>query len=163
MSYEWNYKSCGCLAKELLSQRRRKHGGFGTRLYNIWNSMRQRCNNPKHQAYTNYGGRGISICNQWNDFAAFRSWALSTGYDSDAERGLCTLDRINPNGNYCPDNCRWTNMRFQTNNRRETIFITYKNITLPLTAWADVTGIKYTTLWRRYKRGLPAEKILYHN
>lgn len=153
-------KSCGCFAKELMSQRTSKHNGFGTRLYSVWNSMRQRCNNPKHHAYQNYGGRGISICNAWNDFAVFRDWALSTGYAEDAARGKFTLDRIDVDGNYTPENCRWADMRTQTNNRRETVHVTYMSETHPLTEWANITGIKYHTLWSRYKRGLSPEMIL---
>lgn len=151
-------QSCGCLAKELVSERASKHHGYGTRLYPIWNSMRQRCNNPHNQAYKNYGGRGISICDEWDDFAVFREWALANGYDENASRGECTLDRIDANGNYCPENCRWVGMREQTNNRRKTVFITYNGKTLPLTKWADETGIRYSALWERYKHGVePAE------
>ncbi len=153
-------RSCGCLAKELMSERKRVHGGFGTRLYAVWDSMRQRCNNPNHYAYANYGGRGISVCREWDDYSAFRRWALSSGYDDGAGRGECTLDRVDTNGDYRPDNCRWVNMRAQTNNRRETIFLTYEGQTLPLSEWADITGIKYPTLWQRYKRGWPIDKVL---
>lgn len=152
-------KSCGCFAKELMSQRMSKHSGFGTRLYAVWNSMRQRCNNPKNRAYPNYGGRGVSICDEWDDFAAFRDWALLAGYDENAKRGKFTLDRIDVDGNYTPENCRWADMSIQTNNRRETVYITYEDETHALTDWAKITGIKYHTLWRRYKKGLEPQKI----
>lgn len=153
-------KSCGCLAKELASKRASKHNGFGTRLYAVWNSMRQRCNNPKHHAYQNYGGRGIAICHEWDDFSAFRNWALSAGYDEDAKRGKFTLDRIDVNGGYTPDNCRWADMSVQSNNRRETVYVSYDGETHTLTEWANITGIKYCTLWSRYKRGFTPEAIL---
>ena len=77
-------KSCGCLQKELISQRASKHHGVGTRLYAIWDSMRQRCNNPKNQAYRNYGGRGIQICKDWNNFNKFKNWAYDNGYSDTA-------------------------------------------------------------------------------
>lgn len=135
-------KSCGCLQKELLSE-----------LYTIWNSMRQRCNNPNHHAFGNYGGRGIKICSEWNDYSVFREWALSNGYDEKAPRGDCTLDRIDMNKGYYPDNCRWANMREQADNRRDTIIVEYNDECHPLTVWAEILGINYPTLWKQYKQG----------
>ena len=103
-------RSCGCLHDETHEQ----HGGAGTLLYHKWNGMRDRCNNPKARQYSYYGGRGIRICDEWqNSFAAFRDWALSAGYKD----GL-SLDRIDYNGNYCPENCRWISMAEQQRNRR---------------------------------------------
>lgn len=153
-------KSCGCLQKELISQRASKHHGVGTRLYAIWDSMRQRCNNPKNQAYRNYGGRGIQICKDWNNFNKFKNWAYDNGYSDTAKRGEITLDRINVNENYSPENCRWINMKRQANNKRNTVYLTYKDKTLSLSEWSDITKIKYCTLWRRYKQGKTPEQIL---
>ena len=153
-------KSCGCLQKELMSKRQTIHGGYGTRLYTIWDSIRQRCNNPKCHAYKNYGGRGISVCDEWNDFSKFKQWATETGYDENADRGIFTIDRIDVDSNYCPENCRWSNMREQTNNRRISIHLSYRGETHALTEWADITGIKYCTIWRRYKNGLSPSDIL---
>lgn len=153
-------KSCGCLVKERMSKKASKHHGFGTRLYSIWDSMRQRCNNPNCSAYKNYGGRGISICDEWDDFAVFREWALANGYDELAERGTYTLDRIDVNGDYAPDNCRWVNFRTQSNNKRDTIYVEYDGMSMPLSYWAETTGIKYCTLFARYKRGWSPERIL---
>lgn len=146
-------RSCGCLQRELVGDRARKHGGFGTRLYNIWNSMRQRCNNPNHHAYKNYGGRGITICVEWNDYEAFRDWAYSVGYKDDAPRGEYTLDRIDVNGPYAPSNCRFSDMVEQANNRRESIWIEHNGEYHPLTEWAEIIGEKYCVLWARYRRG----------
>lgn len=146
-------KSCGCLQRELLSKRAGKHYGFGTRLYNIWNSMRQRCNNPNHKAYNNYGGRGIAVCSEWDDYSAFREWAIKQGYDINAKRGVFTLDRIDVNKGYSPSNCRFISMSNQSNNKRKTIIITYNNETHPLKEWADILGMKYCTLWKQYKEG----------
>lgn len=115
--------SCGCLNEELSTSRivavNKKHGGRKDRLYSIWHDMKNRVENPNSHAYKNYGGRGITVCDEWkNDYAAFREWAYSNGYDKDAPRGQCTLDRIDVNGNYCPENCRWTTMYHQIHNRR---------------------------------------------
>ena len=153
-------QSCGCLRKEQISYRAKHHGGFGTRLYNVWNSMRQRCNNPHAQSYHNYGGRGISICSEWDDYGVFRDWALKTGYDKSAKRNECTLERIDVDGDYCPQNCKWVTMKEQGNNRRDTIYLTYKNETHSLSEWSRLTDIPYQRLYARYKRGKPVEKIL---
>ena len=109
-------KSCGCF-------KGRKYGrDIQTRhfrLYQIWQSMRRRCNSKKDVSYLNYGARGISVCKEWDDFNAFMEWAYSNGYTDEATRKECTLDRINPNGNYEPSNCRWTNSGVQGINRRK--------------------------------------------
>lgn len=153
-------RSCGCMARELLSNRVCKHRGFGTRLYTIWNSMRQRCNNSNHKSYHNYGGRGIKICNEWDDFEVFRNWAYKTGYDESAPRGVFTLDRIDVDGDYCPENCRWANMRDQSNNRRCTLYYELNGEKHTLSEWAKITGIKYGTIWKRYNNGWDARRAL---
>lgn len=146
-------RSCGCLQRELLSERVKRHGGFGTRLYAIWNSMRQRCNNPKHHAYENYGGRGIHICPEWDDFGVFRAWAYSMGYDDNANYGDCTLDRIDVDKDYSPDNCRFVSMHVQSCNRRDSISVEHNGETHPLTEWAVILGKDYSGLWKKYKEG----------
>ena len=90
-----------------------------TRLYNVWCGIKGRCDTPTNTAYKYYGGRGISICREWADsFVAFRDWALANGYDESAERGTCTIDRIDPDGDYEPSNCRWVDMSVQNRNKR---------------------------------------------
>ena len=153
-------KSCGCLVKELMSQRASKHHGFGTRLYAIWNSMRQRCNNKNHRAYQNYGGRGIKICDEWDDFRAFREWAYDSGYDDTAKRGVFTIDRIDVNGDYCPNNCRWASAKEQMSNRRCTPYYCLDGEKHTLLEWAEITGIKYETIWKRYSKGWDARRAL---
>lgn len=103
-----NTKSCGCLRREMTAERGKantKHGeghDKKTRLYTIWCGMRQRSNNPKHMAYSLYGGKGVKLCEGWNDYLAFKEWATTHGYADN----LC-IDRIDPSKGYSPDNCRW--------------------------------------------------------
>lgn len=103
-----NVKSCGCLPTCCAPI----HGGWGTRLYSIWNGMKDRCNNCNSLAYPGYGGKGIQIDPAWDSFIVFKDWALSNGYAENL-----TLDRIDPDGNYTPSNCRWADNFTQARNR----------------------------------------------
>lgn len=105
--------SCGCLKDEKTGARRRTHGATGSKLHETWKNMRGRCLNPRRSGYENYGGRGISICAEWNGFEAFRDWAMLAGY-----RDGLTIERIDVNGNYEPDNCTWIPLGDQSFNRR---------------------------------------------
>lgn len=81
--------------------------------------MRKRCLNERCKDFKHYGGRGITICAEWNDYTNFKEWAMANGYDPNAKRGQCTIDRIDVNGNYCPENCRWVSMKIQNQNKRK--------------------------------------------
>ena len=109
-------KSCGCYQKRRTSESHKTHGLGSTRLYPIWASIKKRTLNLKTVDYINYGGRGISICDEWkNDFMSFYNWAMENGYEEN--KGL-SIDRIDNDGNYCPENCRWTTSIIQNRNRR---------------------------------------------
>ena len=132
-----------------------KHGGKGTKLYEVWCSMKARCFNPNNKNFKAYGGRGIFVCDEWKEsFALFRNWAYENGY----KQGL-TLDRIDNNKSYEPSNCRWATMREQANNQNHTLKIEYKGKIKPLTEWAEILGIKRHTLYQRiYKKGWTIER-----
>lgn len=146
-------KSCGCYFKEHPSHT--IHGGRGTRLYHIWKSIRERCNTPTSTIYKNYGGRGIKICKEWDDFKVFREWALTHGYNDSL-----TIDRIDVNGNYEPNNCRWVTYKKQANNKRNNRYIEYRGQVKTMTEWAELYNIKLATLWARLNRGWSIEKAL---
>lgn len=150
-------RSCGCLHKEIVGSIRKSHGETGTRLYQAWENMRARCNRPSAKRYKDYGGRGITVCEEWNcSYETFRDWALNNGYSDEL-----TLDRIDVNGNYEPANCRWISNSAQQNNKRNSRNITYAGKTQTLSQWAKEIGITPKGLENRLDRdGWSIEKAL---
>ncbi len=110
--------SCHCVTTQRVTERNTTHGHAKERLYNVWCGMRQRCHCETHISYKYYGGRGIKVCSEWDDYSKFRQWALDNGYDESLKRGDCTLDRIDVDKDYSPDNCRWVSMKVQASNKR---------------------------------------------
>lgn len=158
------------------------------RLYGVWRGMFSRCYNPNSTSYYRYGGRGISICNEWRDFDTFKAWALPHGYDYDAPRGECTIDRIDNDGNYEPDNCRWTTIQENIKNRpkpqrkakakrdpkpkkpkepkerkkpkREVLTWEIDGVTKTIAEWCDEYNMNYCTVMDRIKRGMTPKEAL---
>lgn len=145
-----NTTSCGCYNKQRIRETHYKHGGCKDRLYGVWKDIKKRCYNENERSYKNYGGRGIKMCDEWkNNYENFKSWAISAGYDENAGYMECTIDRIDVNGNYCPENCRWVDVKVQANNMRSNCVIEYNAEKHTLSEWANILGIKAITLWAR--------------
>ena len=153
-------QSCGCWKKERMATLNKTHGGKNERLYGVWIDMRRRCNDSSMTSYQDYGGRGITVCSDWNsDYAIFREWALSNGYDPQAPFGVCTIERINVNGNYEPSNCKWITIGEQALNRRNSLLLTYKGKTQNASQWDRELGFPRGTVVKRYRRNWNYERI----
>ena len=153
MLTEGRTKSCGCYRRENTIKMRTTHNKADTRLYNVWMSIKGRCNCKTSTSYKWYGARGITICDEWLDYENFYIWAISSGYDETAARGKCTIDRIDVNGNYTPDNCRWVNQKEQTRNTRRTLKFTIDNVEKSLIEWCEIYNIPYDRAIQRIKAG----------
>lgn len=182
-----NTRSCGCMQREIAKElgkniprkikqnpnnkfakntkrdfkNQNRNGLSKTRIYKIYISMISRCRNKNDINYKDYGGRGIKVCDEWikeGGFEAFCRWAYNTGYDEKAEYGKCTIDRINVNGNYEPSNCRWADGKTQSNNKRNTIFISYRGKTKSLVEWCEELGLNKSTIRNRIHKGWDPEK-----
>lgn len=148
-----HYRSCGCLKRDSHTT----HNLSKTRIYEIYNCMLKRCYKENNQAYKDYGGRGITVCDEWkNSFIEFAKWAMKNGYKDDL-----TIDRIDNNGNYEPSNCRWATKAEQARNTRKNKFFTYNGETKIISEWSRILEIPQTTLFRRIKQNRPIQEIIY--
>ena len=149
--------SCGCINKSVVSERMRKHLLSGHRLYKIWTDMKKRCSNPSCKSFANYGGRGIQVCPDWNNhFQLFYTWSLLNGYDDNL-----SLDRIDVNGNYHPNNCRWVDKLTQANNCRTNHYLTFNGKTQTIAEWARELEVSDSVIRQRLSQlGWSVEKTL---
>lgn len=152
-------KSCGCYQREWAKQKHTKDGLSGTRLYKIWVGMNQRCFNPNNSAWNHYGGRGISVCDEWaktyDGFIAFYEWSIKNGYSD-----LLTIERIDVHKDYSPNNCKWETWKKQKLNTTNTVRINYLGKQVPLITVCRELGINYSTAITRMKNGCSTEDIL---
>ena len=148
-------QSCGCGAGRCTHGLSRGPDGKHTALYKVWTQMRQRCLNPSNRSYPRYGGRGIRVCDEWQDYSVFHAWALSNGY----EQGL-TIERMDNDAGYCPENCTWIPLSQQALNLAKSRRVTHKGTTRHLREWGRVTGINARTIAGRIDSGWPIDKAL---
>lgn len=152
-----NTKSCGCLKREIAKRNarllNRTHGMTGTRVHNIWCSMHQRCYDPKHKSFEYYGGRGITVCQEWHDFSIFLM-------DMGCPDAHLTLDRIKNDVGYHKENCRWATAIEQQNNRRDNVQITAFGRTQTIAIWAKEVGLAKATILTRIGGGMTPELAL---
>lgn len=158
-------KSCGCLNDEkrkLLPQYTIKHGMTNTILYSKYCSMKERCHNPNYVYYHRYGGRGIKICKEWEEsFEAFVKWAYENGYDENKTKYEQTLDRIDNDKDYCPENCKWSSQKEQVKNRSNSTHIIYNGEDLNCTEFARKYNIDSEAfVRRRHRKGQSPEQII---
>lgn len=133
------------------------HGEGNSRLYHAWSAMKQRCSNPNNRKYDSYGGRGITVCDEWaNSYLAFKKWAIENGYSD-----CLTIDRIDNEKGYSPDNCRWITNKDQQRNKRNNRLVTINGETKTLAEWSEISGIGHGVLWQRlFNHGWSYEKAL---
>lgn len=152
--------SCGCWRDEkslerIIGYNLNHPSKRDKRLYKIWQGMRNRCYRENNASYPSYGGRGIKLCEEWQRYENFEHWALSAGYEP-----TLTVDRIDVNGDYAPDNCRWITMKLQAYNRRDNHRLAFHGENLTITEWAERLGCTPTCLYYRLDAGWPIEEVL---
>lgn len=135
--------SCGCL-KSIRQSHHKSH----LRIWQIWECMKQRCYNPSQISYKNYGAKGIRVCEEWHNFENFYNWSLNNGYETNL-----TIDRIDNNKDYSPNNCRWVDMKTQQRNRTNNHLVTLNGETKCITEWCEIYHLQYNTVLRRLKNG----------
>lgn len=150
--YSGHTRSCGCLKREIIKDGAHKtHGLSNTRIYRIWKGMRKRCRNPNDSNYSRYGGRGIHVCcPEWDsDFLSFYCWAMENGYNDSL-----SIDRIDNNRGYYPDNCQWSNDSEQANNRRNNHMVTIDGESHSIVEWSKIVGISTVLIYKRIRDGM---------
>lgn len=156
-------KSCGCYRNQRIVEANIKHGGASKKLkvhtlYHIWQGMRNRCYKSDYKNYANYGGRGIKVCKEWmEDFGSFQDWAIRAGWSEGC--GL-SIDRIDNDGDYCPDNCRWATPFEQSNNRRSNVLVECQGTIRPLAMWVKALHLSYKSIHRCMDKGPDGKYIL---
>lgn len=149
-------KSCGCKREIMISDSLKTHGMTNTRIFKIWNRMNQRCAKPYISSYKYYGGRGITVCKEWkNDFQKFYEWSLKNGYADNL-----TIDRIDNNLGYSPENCRWITRKENCRNKRNNRLITFEGETKTISEWAELYNMPFSRLYGRINKGWDIERAL---
>jgi hypothetical protein len=148
--------SCGCKTKELQSKAKKTHGGTHEKLFRVWGHIKERCCNPTHKNFKDYGGRGIGICDEWkNDYKSFRDFCLAHGW----QEGL-QINRIDNNRDYSPDNVNFVTAKQNSNNRRSSVCVKVRGEVLTISEVAQKYKIPYFTIWRRHKKGWPDDDLI---
>lgn len=158
-----NKISCGCAHDEYSHtghMTHKTHGASYTKLYKVWVTIKGRCLNPNDKNYHHYGGAGKSICEEWLDFETFREWAYSHGYDENAKKGECTIDRIDNSKGYSPDNCRWVDMKVQRRNQDCVTLYEYDGKKMIATDWAYELGVDPKWLYYKLTHGTTIQEIV---
>ena len=148
--------ACHCGRRRFLHEYHYVHGDSKTRLYEIWAGMKKRCNNPAVKRYDRYGGRGIRYCPEWESYPEFKKWALASEYYDGG-----TLDRIDNDGDYTPENCKWSTLKEQAANRSSSIVIERDGEKHILSDWCKILGLTYSTVYCRIHRGIPPADALF--
>ncbi len=147
-------RSCGCLCRELSTIRATIHGKYGTAENNVWHSMIQRCTDPNTKSWSHYGGRGIAVCERW---LRFENFLADMGERPTPQH---TIERINNNGDYAPENCKWATRDEQARNKQNTVLLTSSGKTMCMAQWAAEVGLNAQTLWKRLARGWSVEDAI---
>lgn len=159
---EGHTTSCGCVREQLRKKLRYSHGYRHTRIYSVYSKIKDRCYNPNTPCYPRYGGRGITMCDEWKDNpGSFCEWAYANGYREDAEYGECTIERIDNSKGYSPENCRIATLKEQCNNRRTNVFIEHNGETKTLAQWREYFGIsQYKAYHYLIQKGMSIQEML---
>lgn len=149
--------SCGCAQRLATKKANTTHGKSYEKIYRVWNGIKERCENPNNVAFKNYGGRGIELCEEWHNPECFIDWAYAHGYSPGKK---LSIDRVDNDKGYFPENCAWVDKRTQQNNRRVNHHLTLNGETKTLSEWGETVGIKPNTILCRIRKGWTAEEAL---